>query len=117
LFTEVATRDSSLADRDATVMALTDELTARDARINAILTCRAWRWSQRASRVKQVLVSPLSPVLDRFHRNGKKKKGKPLSSNPAMRAVRPDGLTHDDQVEVMSSSASYRDATRYVIHT
>src|SRR5437588_833373 len=30
LFTEVATRDSSLADRDATVMALTDELTARD---------------------------------------------------------------------------------------
>jgi uncharacterized coiled-coil protein SlyX len=50
---EVAARDLALAERDATVMALTDELTARDARINAILTCQAWRWSQRVSRVKQ----------------------------------------------------------------
>ncbi|PYS24316.1 MAG: glycosyl transferase family 1 [Acidobacteria bacterium] len=112
LFTEVATRDSSLADRDATVMALTDELTARDARINAILTCRAWRWSQRASRVKQVLVSPLSPVLDRFQRNGKKKNGKPLSNTPAMRAVRPAALTHVEQAVVLSSPASLREATR-----
>jgi hypothetical protein len=48
LFSEVAARDSSLADRDRMIMALTDE--RQDARINAILSCRAWRWSQRASR-------------------------------------------------------------------
>ena len=117
LFSEVATRDSALADRDATVMALTDELTARDARINAILTCRAWRWSQRVSRVKQVLTLPLSPVLERFRQNGKKRRAKSLSNTPAVPAVRPATLTPAEQELVLSSPSSLREATRTELQT
>lgn len=112
LFSEVRARDSSLADRDAMIMALTDELTARDARINAILTCRAWRWSQRVSRVKQTLVSPLSPVLERFQRNGKEKPAKVLGNVPAVPAARPATLTPAEKKVILSSPASLSEATR-----
>jgi GT2 family glycosyltransferase/glycosyltransferase involved in cell wall biosynthesis len=111
LSAEVAARDSGEADREATVMALTDELSARDARINAILTCRAWRWSQRASRIKQVLVLPLSPVLDRFHRNGKEKPAKALGNMPAVPAPRPPVLTAAEEKMILASPAALGETT------
>jgi len=112
LFSEVGARDASLAGRDGMIMALTDELTARDARINAILTCRAWRWSQRASRVKQLLVQPLSPVLERFQRNGQEKQKNALSHAPAVPAPRPETLTPAEQKLTLASPASLGEGAR-----
>ena len=109
---EVAARDLALGERDATVMALTDELTARDARINAILTCQAWRWSQRISRVKQALVLPFSGALERFHRNDEERHAKTFSKPPAVPAMRPSTLTRAEAKVVLSSPAALREATR-----
>ena len=63
---------SQLAAKQQTIDALTAELTSRDVRINAILNSRAWRWSQRGSRVKQTFM----PAVELFrppYRNGKGK--------------------------------------------
>src|SRR5262245_28382565 len=109
---ELETRDAALAEREATVMALTDELTTRDARINAILTCRAWRWSQRVSRVKQVLAPPFSGVLDRFYANGKNDRAVSSDQTPAVPALRPPVLRPPEQALVLSSPAALREAAR-----
>jgi glycosyltransferase involved in cell wall biosynthesis len=107
LISEVRARD----DRDEMIMALTDELTARDARINAILSCRAWRWSQRASQVKQLLVLPLSPLLERFQRNGKEKHANAFCNGPAVPALRPQTLTPAELQLTLASPASLGEAS------
>jgi GT2 family glycosyltransferase/glycosyltransferase involved in cell wall biosynthesis/uncharacterized coiled-coil protein SlyX len=99
---------NEVAARDTTVTVLTDELTARDARINAILTCRAWRWSQRVSRMKKLVTLPFSGLLDRFHTNGKSNQLLPaaarISSLP--HAVRPPALSKADARTDLRSPAS-----------
>ncbi|MEP6818520.1 MAG: glycosyltransferase [bacterium] len=70
---------SQISDNQQTIDALTAELTSSDVRINAILTSRAWRWSQRGSRVKQTLM-PAVELFRPAYRNGK-------STTPAKRTM------------------------------
>ncbi|HJZ81840.1 MAG TPA: hypothetical protein VKD91_15895, partial [Pyrinomonadaceae bacterium] len=80
-----------LERRDQMIMALTEELSARDARINAILSCRAWRWAQRGSRIKSRLLHPVAKLgrLIPFRRNLKTvATGLMNATNPAPRTER-----------------------------
>ena len=62
--------ERELEVRYETIEALTSELTARDARINAILTSRAWRWAERVSRVKRVFLMPAYEYFRHFRNSG-----------------------------------------------
>jgi len=62
--------------------------------------------------VKQLLVLPLSPVLERFHRNGKEKRVNAFSSAPAVPALRPQTLTQAEQELTLATPASLGEAAR-----
>ena len=87
--------------RYETIESLTSELTARDARINAILSSRAWRWAERVSRVKRVFLMPAYEQFRRLRVNGA---GKPDVSNQkigTLEAPRPRTLEPLDEAQVL----------------
>lgn len=72
-----------LESSSETIEALTAELTARDARINAILSSRAWQWASWAGNLRRSYLSPAYEFFRRFHRNGNAKKpATTLQKNP-----------------------------------
>ncbi|HSP63712.1 MAG TPA: glycosyltransferase [Pyrinomonadaceae bacterium] len=89
--------ERELENRSETIAALTAELTARDARINAILNSRAWQWASWAGSLRRSYLGPASEFFRRFHHNGDTRKpGTSLPGNPALaRGIR--GLDPQDE--------------------
>jgi GT2 family glycosyltransferase/glycosyltransferase involved in cell wall biosynthesis len=59
LSAELETRAQETEAQQQTIYALTAELTAREARLSAVLNSNAWRWANRGSRVKRRYLMPL----------------------------------------------------------
>ena len=87
--------------RYETIEALTSELTARDSRINAILTSRAWRWAERVSRVKRVFLMPAYEYFRRFRSNGARQPEISSQKTRTLEAPRPRTLEPADEAQVL----------------
>src|SRR5258708_36789834 len=97
---------------------ITDELTARETQISAILTSRAWRWVCRYSRVKRGYLVPAYEFLRRLSGNGqaeKRKKSRQLTS--ALLAPRQKNLDPADESLVLLPTPGLRRLASTSLHS
>lgn len=98
---QVKKLQQELASQQSTIEALTAELTAKDAQVNAILSSRAWRWVCRYSRLKRGYLVPTYEIIRGLFGHVKVKGGRKSRRGLVLAAPRPVQLESEDKSLVL----------------